>query len=790
MSDGTHSDGSRLFARLTATILRLRWPLLLLLVGLTALLASRLPSLRFDASNEAWLVEGDETLRLIERFNDLFGNDDFVYILYDAGDFFRPEPIRRLAALAADLEARVPHLVDITWLGNAEWIEGREDSIDVEPLMDPLPESAADLERIRRLALSEPTFVDSLISADGGVAGLLLEMDAYPDGGVDPRKDVPPVVRAILADPRHADLDTVAVGGPLLDYDLDALTASEGLRLGIFCLIVQMGVLAWVGRGLRAVAVPAVVVALSVIWTFGLIALMGFALNMVAIMVPVLLICVGIGDSVHVIAERNDQCRRGLEPRSAMIRSMALVGWPCVLTSLTTAAGFLSFLAADVKPFRELGVYAAAGVVTAVALSFVLVPVLYSWGSAGVPRSGSSRPRPDPATRDDAFDRLLRAFARLVTRRPRTLAALFGGLLVLSLVGYARVEVESNIIEMFSPDVPIRQAYDRVDARMGGSMSLEIMLDTQRPDGVLEPDFLRHADELDRFVAEHDLTTKTTSFLDILRKTRKAFHENRDAFYDIPESRAEASQYLLLYEMSGGEDKEKLVTFENDVARLTARTHSLDTADVRRFVADVKSFAATHFAESVRVELTGMLAWARSLTDLIGRGQRHSFTAALVAISIMMMVAMRSVRLGLISMVPNVFPVLVILGGMGFAGIYMDMTMMSFSAIIIGVAVDDTIHFFVRFRREFERLGRYAAAIEATLVTVGRPITFTTLTLSLGFAVLAASDIASLNRFGVFSGLAFTWALLADFLFAPALLILFEPLGPERGSEQTGSLPG
>ncbi len=778
VDDATEQSGSRFFARLTRAILRGRWALLLLVAALTGLLASRLDELQFDASNEAWLIEGDATLALIEKFTALFGNDDFVYILYDAGDFFRAEPVRRLAALADELEARVPHLVDITWLGNAEWIEAREEEISVEPLMDPLPDSADRFERIRHMALSEPTFVDSLISADGAVAGLLLEMDAYPEDGVDPRKDVPPVVREILAEPEHADLAAVAVGGPLLDYDLDMITASEGLHLGILCLIVQMGVLVWVGRGLRAVMVPATVVGLSVVWTFGLIAMLGFTLNMVAILVPVILICVGIGDSMHVIAEFQDQRRRGLARHPAMARAMALVGWPCVLTSLTTAAGFLSFLAADIRPFRELGQYAAAGAVAAVVLTFVLVPTLYSWG-----RESAGGRGPRAASGHDPFDRMLRACARLVARRPGALAAFFSCLLVLSLLGYTQVEVESNVIHMFSEDVPIRQAYDRVDARMGGSMSMEIMLDSGRPDGVLEPDFLRHMDELDRFVTAHDLTTKTTSLLDILRKMRKAFHENGQEYYDIPESRAEASQYILLYEMSGGEEKEKLLTFDNDVARLTARTRALDTADVRRFVHDVKSFAASRFGGDSEIELTGTLAWARSLTDLIGQGQRQSFAAALIAISIMMMLVMRSVRLGLISMLPNVFPVLIILGTMGFAGIYMDMTMMTFSAIIIGVAVDDTIHFFVRFRREFEHLGRYAPAIEATLTTVGRPISFTTLTLTLGFAVLAASDIASLNRFGIFSGIAFSWALLADFLFAPALLILLKPLGPERGSE-------
>jgi predicted RND superfamily exporter protein len=267
---------------------------------------------------------------------------------------------------------------------------------------------------------------------------------------------------------------------------------------------------------------------------------------------------------------------------------------------------------------------------------------------------------------------------------------------------------------------------------------------------------------------------------------RRAFHENRPEFYDIPTSRQEAAQYLLLYESSGGDQKEKLVTFDQDVARLTVRTRSLDTGDARRFVADVQRFVDDELEIDAAVEFTGMLGWVRAMNDLIGQGQKRSFLAAFAAITVIMMIVLRSPGLGLISMLPNVFPVLISMGFMGLAGIYMDMAMMTFAAVIIGVAVDDTIHFFVRYRREFESCGSYETALKETLTTVGRPITFTTLTLTLGFAVLTLSDMRGLVHFGFLAGFAFSWALLADFFFAPALLLLTRPLGPEHQGRDSG----
>jgi predicted RND superfamily exporter protein len=317
-------------------------------------------------------------------------------------------------------------------------------------------------------------------------------------------------------------------------------------------------------------------------------------------------------------------------------------------------------------------------------------------------------------------------------------------------------------------------------------MSIEVLLDTGETEGITDPEFLRQMDTLDRFVAARPVTTKTVSVLDILKQMRRAFNENRQEYYAIPEGRSEAAQFLLLYEMSGGEDREKFVTFSNDVARLTARTRSLDTKDVTLFFDEVERYFADHIDSSATIEFTGMLSWINAMNDLISQGQRRSFLAAFLVIGLIMTAVLRSVTLGVISMIPNVFPVFISLGFLGLAGTYMDLVMMTFSAIIIGVAVDDTIHFFLRYRREFGQLGNYSAALRVTLSTVGRPITFTTITLTLGFAMLALSDMSGLMHFGLLAGFAFSWALLADFFFAPAIILWLQPLGPERDLAEAG----
>ena len=770
----------RFFLSLADKLLRFRWLGIFAVVLLTVFFAFQMQGLKFDNSNEVWFVEGDRSLDLIDKFRDVFGNDDFVVLLFESRNFFEPENIRRIKRLAEALETEVPYLKDMTWLGNVEYIEGIKDGIKIHELLETIPENPEEIAEVRKKALSEPTYVNSLISPDGQSAAIILEMERYPEDGdtLDPKSEISPSVRNILARPEFASLNAYVAGGPIMHHDYSEIAGRETTMFMGLCLLIQMAILLWVGRGVRGVFVPISIVFLSVLWTMGAIGLMGFTLNMMIIILPSLLICVGIGDSMHFIAEYQDQCDKGLARRKAMVRAFAMVGLPCLLTTLTTMGAFLSFLTVRIRPFRELGLYAAVGVVTALVLTFILVPFFYSFGMKKNVRStnpGSQK------NRHDLFDRLLARVHWIVTAGPGWVVAFFVILALVSIAGAMNIQVESNTAKMLSAKLPLRQAYDFIDERMGGSMSMEIMLDTGKTDGVKEPAFLKKMDALQDFVDKHPLTTKTISVLDVLKKMRRAMHNNDQKFYSVPETREAASQYLFMYETSGGDQLDKLVGFDYDIARLTVKTRTLSTADVRKFMRDVEDFSRKTFDDSVSVEMTGALTWVKALNDKIGEGVKYSFTAVLFAVAALMIIFLRSVKLGLISMIPNVFPVLITLGLMGFAGIYLDMPLMCCSAVIIGVAVDDTIHFFRRYRREFKGLGDYTQALRATLSTVGRPITFTTMTLILGFGVMTLSDISGWRNFGFLSGFAFLWAYLADFFFCPALILLFKPLGPEKG---------
>ena len=786
MTSKYFSGTNTFFARLAEAILRFRWLLLLLVFLLTIFAFYEMKTLRMDNSNEAFFLEGDPTKLLLDKFRDTFGNEDFVYVLIETGDFFEPDTIRLIKKLAENLEAHVPYVKDMKFLGNVEYVEGVEGGIRTSDLIEEIPETPEEMKLARERAMNEPLYLDNLISRDGKTAAILLECEKYPDEKVDPRKEIPPAVYKILAKPEYANLEVYAVGTPIIDYELDEMTARELSLFGLVCIVLQMLILLWVARGVRGVITPLLVVILSIFWTLGLVGILDWTLSLMVAMLPIFLICVGIGDSMHIIAETQDQQDRGLARKDAIVKALALVGIPCLLTSLTTAAGFLSFWGTVIKPIKEMGVYAAIGVVMAFLLSLIIVPAVFSFGKnkkKGIEPEGVFNPegekKKSPDYRNDIFDRALKRIALLNLKYPWAILGIFILLTALSVFGYRLIEVETNSIEFVSTDLPVRQAYDYVDSHMGGSMSMEVMLDTGKKDGIKEIKFLKDMETLQNYIDRHPLTSKTSSVIDTIKKMRRAMHENRMEYYTLPETSAQASEYLFLYETSGGEELDKQVSFNYDIARITARTKSLNSKDVRTFTSDISMFVKKNIDPSIKVEYTGTMPFVEAMSNYVAQGQKRSFILAFLAITCMMIIVLRSFKLGLISMIPNVFPVLISLGLMGFAGVYLSIPLMILSPIIIGVAVDDTIHFFMRYRREFNRTGTYEGALKATLSTVGRPIMFTTMTLVLGFSVFGLSDMYNVTQFGLLAAFAFLWALLADFFLAPAMMILFKPLGSE-----------
>ncbi len=752
---------------------------------------------RFDNSFQAWFDTDDPVYAAYLDFRDEFGSDEVSYIVYEApasaDGIWDSAVMEKVARIGERIEAEVPFVEEVTSPASAELVVAVPDGIDVVEIAEDLPMSRAEMLAARDRMLDKPLYVDALASGDGRYGAIVVEMTRSsidsieqvrldPDGGDGLDNLYPQVpydrIQTILADPDYADIAFHHTGDVALNAVMNRITARESLVLGAACFAVVGTILALFFRSMIGVLGPLVVVLASMMVAMAAIGVLGWDLGVMFSMMPALLIAVGVADSVHIISEYRTLRLQTGDARTALARTMYLVGTPCLLTSLTTAAGFGAMSVAPIKAIAEFGVYSAIGVLAAFALSITLLAVVLSFGGRGAPRDRSREHH--LAKGGHAALRALDAVARFDLRWRRGILVVFALVLAVSGAGLLRLRVDSNFLNDFGQEIPVRGHTELADRVMGGSSGLVYVFDSGAAEGAKDPALLRSMDELARVARRHEVVRTTTSVADVVRDIGRTFNDNDPAFDRIPDQRDLVAQYLLLYEMSGGEEVDEMLSGDFSRATLTIRTAIVESSRMAELADDLRDHLDRNPPPGATVARTGIAALWIQLMDYITQSQLRGFFLAFAAITVMLCVLFRSVPIGLIAMVPNLFPVLVTVGGMGWAGVPLDYVRLLVAPVAIGIAVDDTIHHITRFRHEFLRLGSYEQALRSSMTDVGRALFITSVVLVLGFLTFTYSMMNSQQSFGALLATTIVTALVADFVLMPALVVTLKPFGPER----------
>jgi predicted RND superfamily exporter protein len=772
MTESGQTDCAGKFVEFLA---RFRYPIMLLYLAAAVLSVLSLKNIRSDNSDESFFREGDPAVTAIDKFRKTFGSEDVVYLAVKTDAVFRYPELKRLEALADALGKDVPHIGKVTWIGSAEYMRGAADEIRIGPIVDEIPESPEALEKFRETALGFPPFVNTFISEDAKTAVIVLECARYPDNADDPRKEIVPAIHEVLKRPEFTALETYLAGTPAQDYETDRMTRREAVKLSLICLIVQSVLLFRIGRGIRAVVVPVAVIVLSILMTLGIVGMAGLPVSLMDIMVPTMLFSVCLGDTVHIIAAYRIHRVPGVSGKAAVATAVREVFMPCLFTSLTTMAGFLSFLATDIAPIRMAGIYSAVGVGLAFILAVTLTPIAY----LTFPEKEINF-QFQQASFTGRLDSALRRLAAVSIKFPKTVIAFFVVTSIMSVWFYQGVTVETNIIQNISTSEKLRQDFDFFDVSLGGAMSLEIMADTGQENGARDLRFLKDVEKLQRHAETFPKTVTTHSIVDTVKRLRKVLYNNDPAYHGLPDEQKSVSQYLFFYETAGGKNLDKEMSLLSDTARIHVQTRTMGTQEVKSFMRDMDNFIAAELGGRLHVQYTGQMAWVSSIADYVKQGQAVSLLSSVVGITVMMILCLRSVPLGLISMLPNIVPILTAMGLMGLSGIDLSLMLMVFSSVIYGICIDDTTYFFVNFKRNFARMHDYREAIFETVKSIGHPVVFTTVLLIVGFLVFTLSTVRSSGQFGVLGAAAFFWGCLADLTLSPALVSVLKPLGRER----------
>ena len=619
------------------------------------------------------------------------------------------------------------------------------------------------------------------------------------------------------------DFEFFAVGNPpLMEFMLSILT--QLAYLGVAVVLIFFFLLWVLFRSFSAVVWPLVTIAVSMIWTAGITVWLGITISQMIGITALLVFSVGIADCVHVMSAYFSFRQQGLAHYDALSKSYGKTGLALLVTSLTTIAGIIALATSDILPIQVFSLMAAMGVALAFLFTIILLPLLLDiWhpgamgGSASLADRLGSRWQSLPGVLKALYalvylaaifallgiaigsyialasaftyvvvqwqKPILQRIPRITQKHPFIILALFGSLFLSCAYGMSLLRIDTNMTELTREGNPMRVAYDVVDENMAGAQSMVIMVDSHQADGLLEPEVMRAIDQLQLRIETNyaDQVTRSYSLANIVKDTFEKMNDDEASFYRIPETQQMISQLLYLFNSANPDDRRSLVSDDYSRANITLNIYNAGSYEYKQFFDNIavdidEVFAAAKAKKhELEVYLTGTMALMMRMADEVATSQFASFSLALGVISVIMVITLGSLQAGAIAMIPNVIPALLGFGLMGLLGVPLDTDTILIAPLIIGLAVDDTIHFMTHYRVELIRTKSIELALSSAINEVGQAVMFTTMVLGLGFALLSFSDYLGMAKLGFFGSLAIFVALLCDLFLITALIIVFKP---------------
>ena len=617
----------------------------------------------------------------------------------------------------------------------------------------------------------------------------------------------------------------------MISLAMDTLIQAAFLLVGMVAII---NLLLWsLFRSASAVVLPQLAIGLSILFVIGSLSWLNLASTTLIALTVMLIIAVGVADCVHVMSSYLFFRRDGKEHDEALSKAYGKTGVPILLTTITTMAGMSSLAVTGMPMFVQFGLSSAAGVFFAFLYTIYLLPVLLNYWhpmqskNVGVDGEGkllaqywyyqsTSRKNKEsirylfflvkigvfnflsffasPVMKvvkkiglvwllsAEWLQPLLNRIPAFVERFRYFIAIIFVSVFVICLYGATQVKIDSNLVELYSDDVPIGQAYEIVDENMMGTGNMVIVVDTARSDGIMDPEVLNSMDRLQNKIEESysEYIIRTNSLADLVIDTH-AIMQNSEDYRNIPETQIAVSQLLYLFNSSNPEERRALVSDDYSKSHISVQLRNAGSNEYKEFFKDIQLDINKEFNglkdryPDLKVQITGSFALMMRLADDISKNQFKSLAIAAVVISLLLMVTLGSLQAGVMSIVPNLIPATLAFGLMGLLGVPLDTDTLMIAPLIIGIAVDDTIHFISHYRMSLAQNHNMKLALVETIKEVGQAVTFTTLILGCGFLMLTFSDYLGLAKIGGFGSLAIFVALLCDLLFFPALIMIFKP---------------
>jgi hypothetical protein len=714
-----------------------------------------------DTRLEIWFLEGDESVDTYNEYVDRFESDEFIAVALLAEDVFTDSVLVQVREIGSEL-AELDGATEVISLATTERVMSDGVSLSVIPLFEEIPDSDEELEALRALVHND-RLLREMVSDDDTSTVILVQHVPFED--LRDKAAFAIAARGIAHDAVGPD-GFRAAGNAFVEEALQTYTLRDMKLLAPLTGLAILLLTFVLFRNPWCTIVPTTIVGLTLMSTVGLAGALGVKLNMITTIVMPLAIAVGVADSVHLISGYRERLGWGLDREEALRNAWLELYYPCVVTTLTTATGLASLLVANLTPIRQFGWMGAATVLFALLYTLVLVPAFFSLVKA---------PTPTVEEEGSLMARTLERVARFSWGHNRVVLAIVAVLIVVSAVGATQIQVGADFSAYFRPDDPVFQDSRFIDANLGGTGSIDLMI---QADDIRAPEVLAAVEEFDALILENPAILSSDSPARLVRTLHERFFGDPE-HYVLPGTLAGAAQ--LLAQTEGTDVHHRLMVVDYSAARVRGRVRASDYRDLILNIERIESETAAIFDGVADAEITGIGKLVTKLDSYIVSSQVRSFLLAFATVALLLGLFFRSFKIGIWAMVPNALPIVMVLGFMGWFGVLLDVATVMVASIMLGLVVDDTTHYLARYRLEWRSMtpeeredpeARAGAAIR-TGVGTGRAITTTSIILACGFWVSLFGSFQPNINFGLMGGAATVIAMVCDLVALPAVIRLW-----------------
>ena len=753
--------------RIANIILRYRILFLVLIGLLTGLFGYYAIESKTDNSIEVWLKRNDPKLDYYYDFIDKFGDDEFLIIAMDGDDLFTGKKIKLINDIATRLES-VKGVRSVISLASVY-----KDKLSAPYFKEVLKRNKGRsvLDVFEEKILDDPMYVNNVISSDGETTAIIATV---AKGSPEARKELVKETREILSavETENSMKEFFLAGPSIVNTELDRMSQNDMKTFTPVMFAVALVILVVLFKNISGVLIPAITIGINIMWTVGLFVIFGNKMNMVSGMLIPLVFIISLATTVHILNRFYLEVALSGDKRESILKTLRHICVPCFLTCVTTSIGFLSLVVSDVTPVKTTGIFMAAGIMMSFFVCITLVP-----GMLSLFPERMSRPfmniKKDRSSSNKEFQGIYGFIGKFV--RNNTIYVFFISLVFVgvAIYGVTKIDAESSIFESFPKSSEITRSTEHIEQELMGLIPMDIVVDAGNTGSVFQPDVLMKMEKLQDYLKGIPEVTKSVSVVDYVKYLNKLLNK------DNPDSpvvtKDKAIDYVKLASLHGDSIVAGLYTEDYNEGRVSVRMKNVGSSRYKSIVNDIERFIKENFPLSVSCAITGIVPLLMDMQGYLIESQIKTFTLAFILIFICIALLLKSTRIGMMSMIPNLVPIAITLGVMGYVGINLDVATIMIASVAIGISVDDTIHFLYRFKEEFKKDGDHYLAIQRTLSGVGRALIFTTVVATCGFLVFCLSSFKAIQYFGLLTGITMVSALVADLFILPSCILLFKP---------------